>query len=591
MHLAAIRLAVATALAGALVGGLVLTPAATAGITGSQITAPADPSFLIADETTASPTFAIEGITTGGPASSLVDVRCYYGGTSALVAKNVKLDADGSFSIPAADLNTIVDLTCRLRAVPAGSSPSDLAPYSGPLLGVGERDSSTVGGGPNAGKLYDYYLYAPQQTAAFDYVSLGACGLNDGYLLDATYALTTSTFYCNAGLFEGESGNASTRSELRIDGANAYAPEQAESIDANAPGLPALTYSYSVDAHTGNFVIHETDPLVECATATYPPTSASCATFVSTGVTDNRTITQEHDGHVSWISDVFTSTDGKAHSLDLLWDDSQHFRGGSGDSRQVEYEFPGQTTFATHVAGDAVSLPASSPGTILVRMHDAADGDTATGRGAIVYDRPATAGTFTSATTSGSELTLHQAGTVPAAGSTRFRFAYVQDYEAANVTSLAGTASTAFLDTIAVSRSGKGKGRVTSSPRGIACGKTCSHGYAYGTPVTLKAKPAKGSKLARWSGACKGSGRCTIEATGNTTVHAKFVLRPCIVPKVVGKSLKAARRALRRAYCSTGRVERVVSSQVKRGHVIFQKPRRGTRLRQHTKIRLVVSKG
>jgi hypothetical protein len=580
----------ATLAAALLLGGFVVTPAARAAITGSQITTPADPSFLVADETTASPTFAISGTTTGGSAADTVDVRCYYGGTSAIVARNVALGSDGSFSIPTADLNKVIDLTCRLRAVPGGTNPFDVSAYSGPLIGVGERDSTKVGGGPNAGTLYDYYLYAPQQTAAFDYISLGSCGLNNGYLFNPTYALTTTTFYCNAGLFSRTSPTGSKRSELQIDGADAYAPDQGQSINANATGLPAISYSYGVDAHTGGFSVHETDPLVKCPAATYPPTTKSCASFVTSGVTDTRTITQDHDGHLSWISDVFTSTDGKAHTLDLLWDNSQHFWGTSGNSAQLEYEFPGETGFSTHKAADAVAAPTSAPGTILIRMHGAADGDQSTGEGAIVYDRPAAGATFTGVSTYNSEFTLHQTGAVPAKGSTRFRFAYVQDYEAANVASLAQTARTAFLDTITVSRSGKGKGKVTSSPGGIFCGKACSHGYAYGTAVTLKAKPAKGSMLARWSGACKGASRCTITTTGNVKVDARFVPRRCVVPDVVGKTFEAARLALTRAYCSLGRVTTVASSTVKAGHVISQQPKRGE-LEPHAKITLVVSKG
>lgn len=593
MHGARIRPAAVAALVGALVvGSLVVTPTASAAITGSHITTPTDPSFFTADQTAATQTFAISGTATGGnPASDKVDVRCYYHGTSALVAKNVALSSDGSFSVPAGDLNKVIDVTCRLRAVPAGTDPFDLSPYSGPLIGVGERDSSTVGGGPNNGALYDYYLDAPQQTAAFDYASLGSCGVHDGYLFDTIYALTTTTFYCNAALFAGQKGTGSTRSELQIDGANAYAPAQAEAISANASGLPAMTYSYTVDAATGNLVIHESDPLVKCPAAAYPPTTASCASFVTAGVTDNRTITQDHDGHVSWIADTFTSTDDHAHSLDLVWDNSQHFRGSSGDSSQVEYQFPGESSFSTHVAGDTVSLPASSPGTILVRMHGAVDGDFSTGQGAIVYDRPAAGVTFTSVAGAASELTLHQTGTVPAGASTRFRFAYVQHFEAAKVASLAQEARAAFLNTVAVSKAGKGQGKVKSSPGGILCGKTCSHGYSYGTAVTLRAIPAKGSRFAGWSGGCKGRGFCTVTTNASLTLKANFAVRQCVVPKVVGKTLKAARRALTRADCSVGKIATAASARVKKGHVISQRPRRGKRLKAHEKVRLVVSKG
>jgi hypothetical protein len=520
------RLAAAAALASALVvaGGLA-TPAAHAAITSSKITTPANPSFFIADQDAKTQTFAISGTTTGqNGTTDAVDVNCYWDGSVVTVAHNVPLSPTGSFSIPKANLDQPLDLTCRLRAVPAGTKPSDLTPFAGPVIGVGERGSEPVADGPNTGKVVGYYIDAQQKTAAFDYNALGGCGLTDGYLYDATFAQTTTTFSCDAALFSSNSVTAPTRSELQIDGANAYDPFSAGQIDPNATGLPSLTDTYTVDEATGNVVIHETDPLVECREATYPPNVISCSSFDSAGVTDDRTIAQSHDGHISSIRDSFKSTDGKAHSLDLLWDDSQHFWGASGDSTLLEYEFPGQTGFSTHAAGDSVSLP-SSGGTILVRMHGAADGDTGTGQGAIVYNRPASAATFTLVQSFQSELTLHQTGTVPAEGSTTFHSAYVQDFSAAGVASLAKAAAKTFLNTILVTKSGGGKGKVTSSPGGIACGNACSRSYADGTRVTLKAKPAKGSRFAGWSGACKGGRSCTVTPDGNVAVKAKFVLR------------------------------------------------------------------
>ena len=147
------------------------------------------------------------------------------------------------------------------------------------------------------------------------------------------------------------------------------------------------------------------------------------------------------------------------------------------------------------------------------------------------------------------------------------------------------------LDTIAVTRSGKGKGSVTSSPSGISCGKACSHGYAYGTSVTLKAKATGGSRFAGWSGACKGTRSCTITTSGDATVNAKFVLRQCVVPNLEGKTLKAAKRALRRAYCSVGKVTTIASSKVRKGRVVSQRSKRGKRLKPHAKVGLVLSKG
>ena len=520
-----LRLAAAASLAGAfVVGGLVVTPAAQAAITSSRITTPVNPSFFIADEDAGTQTFAISGTARGGnPASDEVDVNCYWDGSVVTVAKNVPLKPNGSFSIAKANLNQPLDLTCRLRAVPAGTAPSNLTPFSGPVIGVGERDSDKVAVGPNVGKVTGYQVDAQQQTAAFDYVSLGNCGLSDGYLYDSALTQTTTTFYCNAGLLLQDSLSTPTRSGIQVDGANAYDPFSADLINPSAAGLPALTDRYAVDRKTGNVVIHETEPLVKCTDATYPPNPVSCATFVSAGVTDKRTIAQDHDGHVSWITDSFASTDHQAHSLDLLWDNSQHFSGDSGDSSQLEYEFPGQSSFSTYAVGGTVTLPAAA-GTILIRMRGAADGDMQTGRGAIVYDRPAAQAKFTLVQSFVSEFTLGQTGMVAAGGTTQFRFAYVQDYRAAKVASLANSARTRFLNRIAVSKSGRGKGKVTSTPGGIACGKVCAHDFATATSVTLKARAAKGSRFSGWSGACRGIRPCRITINGSAGVKAKFVL-------------------------------------------------------------------
>ncbi|HEX4323032.1 MAG TPA: PASTA domain-containing protein [Gaiellaceae bacterium] len=587
-----IGLAAAAVLAGSLLfGGLVVTPAAHAAIAGSQITTPSNPSFFVADEDAGTQTFGIAGTTTGGnPATNQVDVNCYWGGSFVTVAHDVPLNSDGSFSIANADLNEPLDLTCQLRAIPAGSSPSNLTPFTGPVIGVGERDSDKLAVGPNTGKITGYNFDAQQKTAAFDYVSVGGCGLNDGYLYDSTFAQTTTTFFCDAALFMADSVTTPKRAELQIDGANAYDPFSAGQINPNATGLPSLTDTYTVDKATGNVVLNETDPFVTCANATYPPNAVSCSSFVSTGVTDHRTITQDHDGHVSSIADSFSSTDSKAHSLDLLWDDSQRFSGSSGDSSQLEYEFPGHTGFSTHVAGDQVALP-SAAGTIFVRMHGAADGDTGTGQGAIVYNRPASSANFNLVQSFQSEFTLRQTGRVPAGGSTTFRFAFVQDFKAANVASMAKAAAKAFLNTIAVAKSGKGKGKVTSSPGGIACGKACKHGYADGTSVTLKAKAANGSKFSGWSGACKGTRSCKVAAGGNVAVKAKFVLKPCVVPNLKGKTVKAAKLSLKKAFCSLGAVTTAGSATVTKGLVVSQKPKHGKRLKPHSKVNLVVSAG
>jgi hypothetical protein len=76
--------------------------------------------------------------------------------------------------------------------------------------------------------------------------------------------------------------------------------------------------------------------------------------------------------------------------------------------------------------------------------------------------------------------------------------------------------------TLTVTKNGTGAGTVTSSPAGIACGSTCTTTVAVGTSVTLSAVAASGSTFAGWSGACGGTGACTLTMSSATTVTATF---------------------------------------------------------------------
>jgi hypothetical protein len=76
--------------------------------------------------------------------------------------------------------------------------------------------------------------------------------------------------------------------------------------------------------------------------------------------------------------------------------------------------------------------------------------------------------------------------------------------------------------TLTVTKSGAGSGTVTSSPAGIDCGATCTHAYDQGTSVTLTASPATGSTFGGWSGACSGSGPCTVTISADLAVTATY---------------------------------------------------------------------
>ena len=82
------------------------------------------------------------------------------------------------------------------------------------------------------------------------------------------------------------------------------------------------------------------------------------------------------------------------------------------------------------------------------------------------------------------------------------------------------TPTTVFALTLTVS--GSGTGTVASAPAGLSCGASCSASFAAGTSVALTATATADSVFAGWSGACTGSGPCTVGMDQARAVTARF---------------------------------------------------------------------
>ncbi len=88
--------------------------------------------------------------------------------------------------------------------------------------------------------------------------------------------------------------------------------------------------------------------------------------------------------------------------------------------------------------------------------------------------------------------------------------------------------------TLTITTSGTGSGTVTSSPVGTSCGSGCLS-FAAGTVITLTATPNTGSTFAGWSGACSGTGGCTVTMNSNQAITAAFNLTgTSTVPQLAG---------------------------------------------------------
>jgi hypothetical protein len=82
--------------------------------------------------------------------------------------------------------------------------------------------------------------------------------------------------------------------------------------------------------------------------------------------------------------------------------------------------------------------------------------------------------------------------------------------------------STSFALTVTLG--GTGSGTVTSSPTGINCPTTCSANFNSSTMVTLTAAAASSSTFAGWSGACTGTGTCSVTMSAAEAVTVMFNL-------------------------------------------------------------------
>jgi hypothetical protein len=142
---------------------------------------------------------------------------------------------------------------------------------------------------------------------------------------------------------------------------------------------------------------------------------------------------------------------------------------------------------------------------------------------------------------------------------------------------------------LTVGKKGNGRGTVTSSPAGIGCGSTCGAGFPYGTALTLTAKPTATSVFSGWSGACAGKSTCALSMTVDKAATATFRAK-CVVPKLLGLTLKKARARIKRAHCTVGKITRKRSVKSKRGKVLTQKPKPGKRLAPAARVNLTLGR-
>jgi hypothetical protein len=495
----------------------------------SQITSPAGPTYVLYDETRSKPQnmFTVSGTTN---MTEKLALRCYYGsntGENTLLGEVTP--SGGTFSM---EVETGSMPPCVLRAVlasdkgahPPGDASEETAdPFKGPRIVGTSFEIFAENKVP-----YDYEVESNTFSGYFDIESVGDCGLDYSRLFAPTSLVASDhLFDCNAALYKEDDppSGSSSRSELQIDGANAYGPATAHYLASDLkvaiPGTPDIAVTKSFEASTGLITVHEVDPIVECSPETiFPPNTTTCKEFVSTGVQLERTWQTSNANHVAWMTDTWRSTDGAAHSLNALYDQETVNGGKEGGA----YEFPGASAFSAITKEEMITLP-PGPGAIYYKENAETPniGDGENPQGAIVYDTP-TGGQVSvyrgtkESSYNGFEMPYQQ--TIPAGGTYTLRMAFVQAYALSEVQTLANEVLASYQPTLTISKPANGE---TVSTPSVTVAGTASD--SEGTPtLTVDGKAVSVGGGGAWSTSValsKGANTITAVATNQLGLTAQ----------------------------------------------------------------------
>lgn len=593
------------------------------GWTSSEPGTPANDQYLISYDN-AGTKLSVTGNAAG---ISSVDVVCYYGAspTVARLAASVAVHTDGTFNTGAVVLKPIAGHACRLRAIPAGteSSPESNS-FAGPQLAISEAAvplSTPAGTLLNQNTAYNFYandvtfsgyaVWSAPGTAVQSLSPFIACGGPELAPTSSSFDVGNFAIDCAGSLLSDDLGAFGGRSEVQIDGHNAYDPAGAVSLfpaagsspaSENLQGFPnSFTTQVQWDPATGLMASETSEPLVECAwpTNVEKPTFAVCPSFARSGVTLERDVTTSDGGRVATVTDKWSSTDGKVHSVDLLYDNAIGVSGGADGDRS--YEFPGQAGFSQYATGNTLPGSNSAPGSILVRTNvTAPDGDPNEAAGAITFGTPPSGYAFTS----NGDFEQHNVLVVPAGGTATLSQIYSVGYGVADVTGLALAAQDRFEPPSVVIGSPAG-GMTTSSPTVTLSGVTGAGSEIASLVVGGQSVPV--APDGSWTAQVPlnpGTNTITAFATDGAGATAQaqvgVVYTPpspppapvkCEIPRLKGKRLATAERALRHARCRVGKIKRVKSRTVRNGRVTSASPGAGRTFAAGHKVELFVSKG
>lgn len=338
---------------------------------------------------------------------------------------------------------------CRIVALPTGGGlPADIGPFTGPRYFGAEQSTSIVGGiGPNAAVVTGFRFGSAAPTLNADITSIAEGGApHDVAPVDGGGDLPRQSEYLwntNAALHAQSSKAGETRSQLQVDGVHAFAPGAAQDLwsgSDTASGLPGVTVeSVDVDPVTRDVTHVTTEPFVTCPAddganiTSAAASAATCGSFRPSGVVVRRTVVIRPATRSVETNDRWISTDGRAHEIDALYDQSQYSGPGVNG-----YRFPwvDGTAFNARVAGDEIAAPPRRVTSLFVKYKlDTPDDDGRYTQGSLTLSPKPDLIRFTG----GARFEVGYRRTVPATGALGIEHRYTVGTKRAAVEALAAT--------------------------------------------------------------------------------------------------------------------------------------------------------
>jgi hypothetical protein len=297
---------------------------------------------------------------------------------------------------------------------------------------------------------------------------------------------------------------------------------------------------------------------------------------------------------VARVTQKVSSADGAGHTVDaLFW---QELRAPAGKS--PGFLFPGQSTFAARATPYSFGPFTPGPASIYVFADPSAPAGPGVGNpiGAITYSRPPLSADFISAAGARNAIFhMHYHDAIAASGPVTYDWSFA---DAASQSALAPLElrERDRMEPPTVTLTAPADRTRTHTAKIIVSGIASDNVGV--SSVTVADKPVKlnGSRFSATVKLTAGRNPITVTATdaaGNATkVKVTVTYAPqCKVPKLAGKRLADAKRALNGANCKLGKVTEKRSDTIRAGRVISSNPSPGRTYGAGKRVNLNVSNG